>query len=382
MYAHTRPASLRRALTTAAGVCLTLVTLVGARETFASEPAPDPGFVDVHDLPALADDPDTCVGCHASDPSARMEFPDGSSLPVYVDPTAFAHSVHAERFDCVDCHRDTTTWPHAALPHATAGDYRQDRTDICRRCHSEHVEQVEDSIHAKAKALGNPSAPTCVDCHGAHDVAPPGQPRRAVAELCGQCHVKQAEAFRLSVHGKGLSEGNLDVPACTDCHGAHAIADTRAAGYHAASYTMCARCHGDKKLMAKYELSEDILTTYLDDFHGSSNHLYTQVGYLPERPVATCGDCHGYHDVQSLADAKGQGVQAVRARAEEMCLKCHENAPDGFSDAWLAHQVPSIEAAPMVWGITWMYRILIPLMILGLVLHILLHLWRLPVKGV
>jgi predicted CXXCH cytochrome family protein len=351
-----------------------LALLVGPRaasgQTLDPQPSPD------------AAAPDTCEGCHASDRDVRVSFPDGSSLPAFVDPTSFAHSVHAERFTCEDCHRDTGAWPHAPLPFATAADYRKDAEEMCRRCHAEHGELAADGIHARAKALGNPTAPGCTDCHGAHDVAAPGKSRLAVAALCGQCHTKQAEAFGKSVHARALTEGNPDVPACTDCHGAHAIADTRAAGYHAASYTVCARCHGDAKMMAKYELSENILTTYLDDFHGSSNHLYTQVGYLPERPVATCGDCHGFHDVQSIRDTQGQGAAAVRERAEAMCRNCHEGAPEGFSGAWLAHEVPSIEAAPLVWGITWGYRFLIPLMILGLVLHILLHLWRLPVKGV
>ena len=352
--------------------------------TLAALPAMGTGAPEVL---AAATQREDCQSCHARDRDARMEFPDGSSLSIYVDATAFGRSVHGERFECGDCHRDAAARPeadvrHGEVPHASAGEYRRARAALCRRCHAEHFEQLTDSIHFAAQTLGNPTAPTCVDCHGAHEIARPGQPRRAVADLCGQCHAKQAEAFTRSVHGKALLEGNLDVPACTDCHGAHAIADTRAATYHAASYTMCARCHGDGNLMAKYQLSENILTTYLEEFHGSSNHLYTQVGYLPERPVATCGDCHGYHDVQSLADARGGGAEAVQARAETMCRKCHESAPEGFSGAWLGHRLPSLEVAPLVWGITWGYRILIPLMILGLVLHILLHLWRLPVKGV
>lgn len=333
-------------------------------------------------LAAESPDLETCEGCHQSDPDARMEFPDGSSLSVFVDAEHLRASVHAERSDCTECHRDTSGYPHRSLPYATATDYRRAQAETCNRCHSEHADQMADSIHAKAFALGTTNAPTCMDCHGAHAVAPPSRSRAAIADLCGQCHESQAREFGRSVHARALQEGNTDVPVCTDCHGAHAIEDTRAQGWHAGSYTVCARCHGDAGMMAKYNLSENILTTYLDDFHGSSNHLYTQVGYLPQRPVATCADCHGYHGVQSLRDAKGEGAAAVRKAAEQMCQKCHEGAPDGFSDAWLAHQVPSVGSAPLVWGITWGYRILIPLMILGLVLHILLHLWRLPVKGV
>ncbi len=34
------------------------------------------------------------------------------------------------------------------------------------------------------------------------------------------------------------------------------------------------------------------------------------------------------------------------------------------------------QKAPLVWGVKWLYRIMIPLIMLGLILHILLHLWR------
>ncbi len=358
-----------RRLALAGGACLAL--LVGRSPAMA---APLP--VDALDMDAN----ETCEGCHARNPEARMTFADGSSLSVYVAPDVLAHSVHQGRFDCVDCHRDTMTWPHEPAPFPSADAWRRAQQDTCRRCHSEHDAAMRDSIHERESAAGNPAAPTCTECHGAHDIASPGASRRAVANLCSRCHEKEAQVFNRSVHAQGLAKGNPDVPVCTDCHGAHAIADTEAPGWHAGSYTICARCHGDGEMMKKYDLSENILKTYLEDFHGSSNHLYLQVGYVPERPVATCGDCHGYHDVASLKTAGSE--EALRAKVDAMCRQCHENAPDGFAGAWLAHDEPTIGSAPLVWGVTWGYRILIPVMILGLVLHILLHLWRVPVKGV
>ena len=367
-------ASLKHALLLVCAVC-TLTTL-SAGIALAEAPSPAPPAA-----PAAAPDLKTCEGCHASDPAARTDFPDGSFLSAFIAPGTVAHSVHGKRFGCVDCHREVGVYPHVRPVQTSAAEFKRAQDTTCARCHADHQDQLSDSIHARALAGGNAKAPGCVDCHGAHDVAAPGQSRKAVADLCGRCHEKQAAVFAKSVHAKAMLEGNPDVPACTDCHGAHAIADTQQAGFHAASYTLCAKCHGDAKLMEKYDLSPDILKTYLDDFHGSSNHLYVQVGYVPERPVATCADCHGYHDVQRVRGDEA-AANVVRERFEAMCQKCHADAPAGFSAAWLAHQVPTLQAAPLVWGITWGYRVLIPLMILGLILHILLHLWHLPVKGV
>ena len=42
------------------------------------------------------------------------------------------------------------------------------------------------------------SAPTCNDCHGNHGAAPPGL--TSVANVCGQCHARQAELFQKSPH--------------------------------------------------------------------------------------------------------------------------------------------------------------------------------------
>jgi hypothetical protein len=317
---------------------------------------------------------ETCEGCHALDRAAKLALPDGTVLSVWVDVTALGHSVHGHDLRCIDCHRSHRGYPHAPVRAQTAAEYRRTQSNTCSPCHYAHFTRVLDGIHYKELAAGKVEAPTCIDCHGGHEVAPASKPRLGISQKCARCHEDEAAVYRGSVHGKALARGDDNVPVCTDCHGAHDIVDPRTRDFHASSYLICARCHGDADLMKKYDLSSDVLTTYVDDFHGSSNVLYTKIGYLPDRPMATCTDCHGTHDIARF-DRSG-GDDAVRTRVVAMCRNCHRDAPEDFARAWLSHSSPTLARTPLVWSVTWAYRILIPFIMLGLIMHILLDLWR------
>ena len=67
---------------------------------------------------------------------------------------------------------------------------------------------------------------------------------------------------------------------------------------------------------------------------------------------------------------------AVKTKLVKRCQKCHAGATDEFPDTWLSHYEPSLASAPMVFGINLMYLVFIPFMMIGLLLQILLHIWR------
>jgi predicted CXXCH cytochrome family protein len=125
--------------------------------------------------------------------------------------------------------------------------------------------------------------------------------------------------------------------------------------------------------MEPYDLNTEVVSTYLTDFHGQSNAMYAMGAGEPGKPMATCTDCHGIHDIPSF---KTTDKSVVRERVVKVCQSCHQDVPEGFADAWLSHYPPTLESAPLVWAVTWFYRIIIPLILAGLVLHILLDLWR------
>lgn len=326
-----------------------------------------------------ADRPQTCAGCHETlGPEDTFTLGNGTEISAHVDPEALGHSVHADDLGCTDCHRRMRGYPHEPIRAADEREFRLTMSQTCNRCHYEHFTRVVDSIHFEQLSNEEVEAPTCVDCHDNHEIEDPRQPRLAISDRCSSCHEETAETYATSVHGESLAKGSEDAPVCTDCHGAHEISDTKSDEFHAGSYQICANCHGDAEKMKEYDLNPNVLDTYLDDFHGVSNYLYTQVGHIPERPMATCGDCHGVHDVQRFDDEGDRG--AVRERVATMCQSCHEDANSSFAGAWMSHEDPSLSSSPLVWAVLWGYRILIPVMIVGLLLHIFLHFWRAAVE--
>jgi len=62
------------------------------------------------------------------------------------------------------------------------------------------------------------------------------------------------------------------------------------------------------------------------------------------------------------------------------CQKCHADATANFPDSWVSHYEPNIKKAPMVYLVDLGYKIFIPFMIIGLLLQIVLHLWRYAVN--
>ena len=324
---------------------------------------------------ANGDDPNaTCEGCHAALWGEFFELANGDTLPAWVSPETTGGSVHGAELECADCHREMNGYPHDAPVEADARAYRIAMSDTCAHCHYKHARWVEDGIHFAYIAGGDPEAPTCVDCHGAHDIAPAHLPRIAVSDRCGRCHEEAAAKWADSAHGIAVAKGDLDAPVCADCHGAHAIANPDDAAYHVASYAVCARCHGDEKMMERHGLDANTVSSYLRDFHGMSNHLYRALGDTPSQPVATCGDCHGVHAITGFD--RSEDPAAVDARIADLCRSCHTGANDGFVTAWSTHTPPSESHRPLVWIVTWVYRLLIPLMLIGLIAHIVLDLWR------
>jgi hypothetical protein len=185
-----------------------------------------------------------------------------------------------------------------------------------------------------------------------------------------------AETYAKSVHGQALLAGNQDVPVCTDCHHAHDIADPRTKDWRLTTIDLCAKCHTNKTLMAKYGLSTNVVSSYLSDFHGMSAKLATS-GVKPKAVTALCIDCHGTHDITK---AGAGNSQVLKANLQKTCAKCHAGATQNFPAAWLSHYEPSMKKAPLVWAVGVFYKIFIPFIIGGLCLQILLHLWRVLVN--
>lgn len=361
----------------------------------------DPVVQDLHarvmdnlgDHPDLSGNPATCRTCHADQPPATadaqcqtchnllddgMVLPSGEEIPLQVHAQEILDSVHGERMvqgvaypalQCVDCHNaEEYHWPHAPVEAQDQRDYTLEKEAACQTCHEDIFDRNGHSVHGLALAEGNKDAASCTDCHGAHNIQPPDEPRERISQTCGQCHSTIHDQYAASVHGAALlGEQNPDVPVCTDCHTAHDIEDPRTASFRLRSPTLCAQCHADEELMAKYGISTDVFDTYVADFHGTTVTIFEQTAPDQETNKAVCYDCHGVHNI---LPANHENSQVIKENLLTTCQQCHPDANTNFPDTWMSHFKPSWEHNRVVYIINLFYQVLIPTVVGGFALFI------------
>jgi len=292
-----------------------------------------------------------CLGCHQH--HLQKTLGDGSKVSLLVDPDELHGSVH-ESLSCEECHSGYEGEEHPIRAYANARELTAAKADACKSCHFDKYTRTLEGIHFEQSVKGDPNAPTCVDCHGAHGTASGSEEKVRSARRCERCHEEVYAVYEASVHGAALlQDGNLDVPVCSDCHPAHDTADPRTNDFANRTPELCGRCHGDAALMAGYGLSTAVLDSYLDDFHGVTASMYAEEG--SPRRIAVCTDCHGIHDIRST---RGEPEAVVKANLLTRCQKCHPDAREGFPDAWLSHYEPSWNRASLVWAVDLGYRFL------------------------
>jgi len=257
-------------------------------------------------------------------------------------------------------------------------------THVCARCHESLYEKTLDSVHSRALQNGNLNAAVCVDCHTAHAVRDwvdeatgetLPEARTIIPQTCAQCHSEIYQTYLTSVHGEALTdENNPDVPTCIDCHGVHNIPDPTTSGFRLSSPTMCANCHTDPGRMAKYGISTQVLDTYVADFHGTTVAIFEKQSPDQETNKPVCFDCHGVHDIKR-ADDPEKGLQ-VKENLLAVCQRCHPDANDSFPTSWLSHYIPSPDKFPLVYYVDLFYKLLIPTVLGGMAVLVVLDVSR------
>jgi hypothetical protein len=126
---------------------------------------------------------------------------------------ALSRSVH-RNLGCRSCHSEMS-FVIGGTPDPVA---------TCARCHSPQSPRGSADGHAIALRAGNTKAPTCVTCHGSHDVLSRRDPMSRthpanVPAQCGTCHTPSLTTFREGVHGSELQlNKGLNTATCTSCH--------------------------------------------------------------------------------------------------------------------------------------------------------------------
>ena len=234
-----------------------------------SEAAKDPskGFLG---KPKTLDIPAYCGKCH-SDANLMKKF--NPSLRVDQEREYYT-SVHGRLLKsgeqkvatCISCH---TVHGIRAVNDPLSSVYPLNVADTCAKCHgnadymrdfkipTDQVSKFKTSVHAKALyGKQDLSAPTCNDCHGNHGATPPGI--ASVANVCGQCHARQAELFQTSPHKAAFDQKGL--AECITCHSNHAIATPTDQMIGTGQGALCINCHttGDKGFVAAGQMRSRI----------------------------------------------------------------------------------------------------------------------------
>ena len=352
-------------------------------EEHEGKPHPCTNCHSTHTITAVSkktykDEEQYCMKCHIQNLS--MEFKDGKTQMLKTDVSSLLTSVH-KSLNCSDCHFGFSNTNHPQRNFKSKRAFSIANSETCRRCHYDKYAKAMESIHYTVLSQGNLNAPVCTDCHGSHLILPSGKEKSYITKRCQKCHTEIYATYAKSVHGKALfDEHNQDVPICIDCHLAHNIKNPLTQDYREMIPDMCSNCHANKDIVSKYGLSTDVVKSYLSDFHGITLGFYIKQREefnKPARLIAVCTDCHGTHNIIST---RSMAPAVVKANLVKRCQQCHKDAAKNFPDAWLSHYTPNPDHASLIFIINLIYSIFTPIMIAGIILQILLHIWRYAVN--
>jgi len=285
--------------------------------------------------PSLAQTGDECFNCH-------IELDDAQAIKYKSD-------IHyLKGISCANCHGGDSSSDDMDVAMSEEKGFmgipsRVNRYQLCINCHADEkkmkkydskisVEQYQDlkiSIHFNPSFNNQGPIADCITCHSVHDIKRIKDPSSTVyptriTALCGSCHssaeymkrynpalpVDQVAKYKTSVHGMLNTKGDPNAAECVSCHGSHeiqAIKDSRSLVYATNIPSVCANCHSDEKLMAKYKIPTDQFENYVSSVHG--------VALLEKGDLSSpsCNDCHGNHG------AVPPGVESI----SKVCGNCH-----------------------------------------------------------
>jgi cytochrome b subunit of formate dehydrogenase len=293
----------------------------------------------------FSQDNSECLACH-EDKSLTMTK-GKKTVSIFVDHKKLGKSIHAG-LKCVECHTD---YKPDEFPH---NDKAKRPSCGNSSCHNQVKTLYNECLHGKSKAKGDPLAPSCVSCHGSHEIYPRTDKRSTayplnVPSLCGKCHREGSpvqlqrnipqthilENYSESIHGIGLIKKGLTVAAtCASCHSPHRIlphTDPRSTINRNNIAATCIKCHASieevHKKVIKGELWEKEAKTLpaCNDCH--QPHKIRQVFYEQNLSDESCKKCHENHSVGKASDGRNMFVNhndlSTSVHSKLACTQCH-----------------------------------------------------------
>ncbi len=198
----------------------------------------------------VANIPKLCAECHGKGGKADVRYT-GTVQNMVENYNASVHGVALSEAGlvvsatCTDCHT-----AHHVLPQSDVNSSisRAQIATTCAKCHSGIYEQFKNSIHFTGEARDGVRLPMCDDCHTSHEItrADAAGFMREIVNTCGHCHPDVTESYFDTFHGKVVKLGYTDTAKCQDCHGAHNIlkpSNPKSTLSHANIVQTCAKCH-------------------------------------------------------------------------------------------------------------------------------------------
>ncbi len=266
-----------------------------------------------------------------------------------VSEIIFSHGIHRGQFDCSACH---ARFPHAygetelpemvecfachGLRHGPVGLVAY---DSCESCHRTPRDRLRPSFHTpdwaeephvepslkelQTSCMMCHDGPFCDDCHEAEYVRwKPEQEYRfdPGVEGCMQCHA-QASLVRAGPGGTatyrvdGLEKSAHNNLTCVQCHADFRWDDKPGATplWNVNAGLACMDCHEHAEAAERYRGS-----------------IHWEKLQAREFGSASCGSCHGGHNIKRLDTAEAS--RALHASAVEMCARCHMDYYESYDD--------------------------------------------------
>jgi cytochrome b subunit of formate dehydrogenase len=258
-----------------------------------------------------------CLACHGD--RSLVTEKNGKTVSLFVDEKKILRSTHGS-FECISCHEgfDPNT-----IPHTRSTPVR------CQQCHEGNG--YEKSIHQTMASNGK-HAPSCITCHGIHDVLPETDPespiaRQHIPNLCGRCHGNEKLRFAASDHGKALAAKLKGAPVCSDCHGEHGvyqISDKNSKMNRRHQDQICLACHvNNPDVRERVGSSAAFIESYEKSVHGKAMTAGNEA-------APTCSDCHGGHDMLTGSNVASR---VNKRNIESTCGRCHTSITNEFHES-------------------------------------------------
>lgn len=334
-----------------------------------------------------------CTDCHTY---VANNIDDHADAPAYAseEGCSFCHndvveihknSIHhikaeqgiEEAANCASCHGT-----HDILPSKNPESlvHPKNLATTCGSCHDDPLfeekfqmsvvfpgKMYSQSVHGKHVMAGDTNAANCATCHGVHDIKTRVQPGSPIAPLnlpntCIDCHEKEVNDYKNSVHWWRVQRGIKDAPVCNDCHNEHSIDEISDEGREANRLKMqnetCIGCHEGSRVASKYGKQGGQVEQYLESYHGLA-------AIRGDKDAALCVDCHNVHSIlpsnNAMASTHANNVTAT-------CQKCHAEATEIFSKSY-SHQTESEKAKAIEGIVSNIYFWLIIAVIGGMFAH-------------